>query len=269
MIRRPPRSTLFPYTTLFRSDIFKIGIGPSSSHTMGPMVAARRFLDEIVSLPAPPARLRVFLRGSLAFTGKGHATDRAVALGLAGERPDAIDPDRVPLILERLAGEKTLGPAGRPDIAFVPKTDIVFDSGPPLPGHSNGMFFAALDDAGQAVLERTYYSVGGGFVLSAEELEERREGQKDGPPVRVPYPFATAREMLDMGEASGLSIADMKRENELARSPGVRLDEGLDRIWAAMESCMRRGLAQDGTLPGGLTVKRRARSIHEKLLAEQ
>jgi L-serine dehydratase len=250
-------------------DIFKIGIGPSSSHTVGPMVAARRFLAEDVSALAGAARrLTVALRGSLAFTGKGHGTDRAIALGLAGAAPDTLDPDAVPAILLRLEEAGSLAAVGHPEIRFDPQADIVFEYGPALAGHANGMIFRALDGAGGVLVERIFYSVGGGFVLTAEELERAAAAGALARGRDVPYPFATAGEMLAMGNASGLSVAEMKRANELASAPDLDLDSGLDRIWAAMDSCMNRGLAMSGTLPGGLKVKRRAAEIHRKLIAE-
>jgi L-serine dehydratase len=251
-------------------DIFKIGIGPSSSHTVGPMVAARRFVEESLRpLGERARRLAVSLHGSLAFTGKGHGTDRAIALALAGERPDTIDPDRVPEILTALGAAKNLSKIGLPHIAFDPTIDILFDRGLRLPGHANGMTFKALDETGAIIVERIFYSVGGGFVLAADELERGNADAIDpASAAPVPYPFATASEMLAMGEASGLSVADMKRANENARAPRDNLDAGLDRIWAAMESCMDRGLGQAGTLPGGLKVKRRAAEIHRQLVAE-
>jgi L-serine dehydratase len=251
-------------------DLFKIGIGPSSSHTVGPMVAARRFLDE--DLPAVvdrAARLQVSLHGSLAFTGKGHGTDRAIALAAAGERPDAVDPDRVPAVLARLEEDRSLAAVGYPGVAFDPRADVLFEYGPALPGHSNGMIFRALDAAGAIVAERTFFSVGGGFVLTAEELQRANAGEGgDARPADVPYPFSTAAEMLEMGDRSGLPIAEMKRANELASRPGVDLDGELERIWAAMDGCMNRGLALTGILPGGLKVKRRAQDVHRKLLEE-
>ena len=247
-------------------DLFKIGIGPSSSHTVGPMVAARRFGADALGDPAV-SRVRVSLYGSLAFTGKGHGTDKAIALGLLGEEPDHVDPDAVDGILEALAAQKTLAAAGYPAIAFDPKTDILFDYGPPLAGHANGMVFRALDADGGVLAERLFYSVGGGFVVTEEELHAPLAPLPAGS-ADVPYPFATARQMLDMGRASGLPIAAMVRANELARAPDADLDAGLDRIWDAMNSCMERGLSRRGTLPGGLTVRRRAQDIHEKLVAE-
>ncbi|WP_119461898.1 L-serine ammonia-lyase [Rhodospirillaceae bacterium SYSU D60014] len=248
-------------------DIFKIGIGPSSSHTMGPMVAAERFLTDLATLDGPPARIRVSLHGSLAFTGKGHASDQAVMLGLCGETPDRIDPDAAPAILAELAEKKRLLAPGHEEVAFDPEADLVFDYGPPLPGHANGMIFQALDENGACLLRRVYYSIGGGFVADEGELSNLTAGPARSDP--VPYPFASAREMLEMGRQSGLSIAEMKRANEQARHPGLDLDAALDHIWDAMSRCMERGLGQAGTLPGGLSVKRRASSIYEKLRSEQ
>jgi L-serine dehydratase len=252
-------------------DLFKIGIGPSSSHTVGPMVAARRFVEEdLGTLRGRVRRVRVALHGSLAFTGKGHGTDRAVALGLVGQAPDRIDPDRVPEILLQLQDARDLAACGHPEVAFDPAADILLEYGPALPGHANGMVFRAIDEAGEVLAERVFYSVGGGFVLRDEELKASAQpAPVDAPAGGVPYPFATAGEMLAMGEAAGLSVADMKRANEVARVPGLDLDAALDRIWAAMDACMNRGLTLTGTLPGGLKVKRRAREIHQKLLAEQ
>ena len=251
-------------------DIFKIGIGPSSSHTVGPMVAARRFVEEnLRPLGDKAQRLTVGLHGSLAFTGKGHGTDRAIALALAGEKPDTVDPDRVPDVLAGLESAKNLGAISLPHVAFDPKADVVFDYGPALPGHANGMTFRVLDNVSTVIAERVFYSVGGGFVLAADELALGNADAIDpASATPVPYPFATAAEMLAMGEASGLSIADMKRANENARAPKENLDAGVDRIWAAMEACMNRGLSQAGTLPGGLKVKRRAAEIHGQLVAE-
>ncbi|MGH6925433.1 MAG: L-serine ammonia-lyase [Propylenella sp.] len=254
-------------------DIFKIGIGPSSSHTVGPMVAARRFVEEELR-PAGDAarRLSVELRGSLAFTGKGHGTDRAIGLGLSGEAPDTVEPDRVPNILAALADVKSLATAGLPQVAFDPAADLVFDYGPPLPGHPNGMVFRALGADGAVVAERIFYSVGGGFVATDAELAKAGgEGVAAAEAANtesVPYPFGSAAEMLAMGEASGLSIAAMKRANEQARAPSLHLDAALDRVWLAMRSSIDRGLAEAGTLPGGLKVRRRARDIHQKVLAE-
>ena len=175
-------------------DLFKIGIGPSSSHTVGPMVAARRFVDEnLPPLAGRARRVKVSLHGSLAFTGKGHGTDRAIALGLAGQAPDSVDPDEVTGILARLAEEGCLSGVGHPDVAFDPTSDIEFAYGPALAGHANGMIFRALGSGGDEMAERTFYSVGGGFVLAAEELDRAGAGGTGPAAVpEVPYPFASA-----------------------------------------------------------------------------
>ncbi|MEJ8573441.1 L-serine ammonia-lyase [Microbaculum marinum] len=251
-------------------ELFKIGIGPSSSHTVGPMVAASRFLALLERRGcAHVARLSVSLHGSLAFTGMGHATDRAVILGLAGERPDGVDPDGVDAILAEVSARRTVSPPGLPALSFDPATDIVFDYGPPLQGHANGLRFFAHGVGGNVVLEETYYSIGGGFVKTQAELN--RVGDDESPLTRdldVPYPFASSAQMLAMGRECGLSIAEMKRANELTRCADCDLDPKLDIIWQSMNGCMGRGLTRQGQLPGGLKVRRRAAAIYEKLKAE-
>ena len=254
-------------------DIFKIGIGPSSSHTMGPMVAAARFLGDlrrgVEKVPGAGALhgLGASLHGSLAFTGKGHATDRAVILGLCGLLPDTLDPDRAEEIEAEVRRTGLVHPEGLPPLHFAPEKDLLFDYGPPLPGHANGLILRAFDAAGRTYYQQTYYSIGGGFVASAEELERSANAQ-DAPPAAVPYPFARADEMLRMGRASGKTIAQMKRANEEA-AHGDGLDARLDRIWQVMDGCIQRGLTQEGILPGGLKVRRRARLIHQQLQAER
>jgi L-serine dehydratase len=254
-------------------DIFKVGVGPSSSHTMGPMVAAARFLELLrtgadrVPGSGEPTRLGARLHGSLAFTGKGHATDRAVVLGLAGFDPGTFDAAGAAAALERIDATGRVTPPGLPQLAFDPAHDLVFDYGPPLPGHANGLVLAAWDAAGNLHLEETYYSVGGGFVLTARELARPPTGD-DGPP--VPHPFASAAELVARAEAEGASIAALQRANELARRPARALDAGLARLWATMTDCIDRGLAGGhGVLPGGLKVRRRANAIHDRLLAER
>ena len=254
-------------------DIFKIGIGPSSSHTMGPMVAAARFLDALragedrVPGSGPAARFEARLHGSLAFTGKGHATDRAVVLGLLGFRPETFDANLAAEREAALAASNRIEVPGLGPVAFDPKDGVVFDYGPALPGHANGMVLQAFDAAGNLHLTETYYSVGGGFVLTERELRTTSVKGDDAASGR-PYPFATAAEMLRMGESFGLSIAAMKRANEAATTGEPELDAGLDRIWGVMDACIDRGLVGGSTLPGGLNVRRRARAIHEALRAE-
>ncbi|MFK4819451.1 L-serine ammonia-lyase [Ochrobactrum quorumnocens] len=253
-------------------DLYKIGIGPSSSHTMGPMTAAHMFLDELISDNWPkPAnakvyRLKASLHGSLAYTGVGHATDRAVVLGLCGYTPDSIDPDIMDSEVEKVSRAKTVQPAGHPAYQFDPSTDLVLDRKTPLPGHANGMAFEAYDRSDRLLLRRVYFSIGGGFVVTAEEMSRvQTSGGEREETADVPYPFNNAAEMLEMARASGLSIADMKRANEECHMSCLDLDEGLDRIWGAMRGCIERGLSRDGIMPGGLKVRRRARQLFERL----
>ncbi|OYR26228.1 serine dehydratase beta chain, partial [Brucella grignonensis] len=255
-------------------DVFKIGIGPSSSHTMGPMVAASRFLDDlrggVVKIPGAGElfRLGASLHGSLAFTGKGHASDRAVILGLCGLLPETLDPDRAEEIEAQVRRTGLVEPEGLPALRFDPDRDLVFDYGPSLPGHPNGMVLKAYDRAGNTWHRQTYYSIGGGFVMTETELGKSADAGPAGAQPAVPYPFRDAEEMLGMGRASGKSIARMKRANEEAVY-GTELDARLDRVWAVMDGCIRRGLTREGILPGGLKVRRRAKAIHDQLQAER
>ena len=247
-------------------DMFKVGIGPSSSHTIGPMVAAARFLDHLRAQPFKVAGLKASLHGSLAFTGVGHATDRATILGLAGFRADDYDRDRADAEMERIARDGWVAPDGLGQLVFRPKEHLEFDYGPALSGHANGMILMGTDAQGDVVTQVTYYSIGGGFVLTEAELAAGAD-KIDGPP--VPFPFKSAKEMLDMAAESGLSIAAMKRQNELSRMTGSDLDKGIQRIWQVMNDCIDRGLVTEGILPGGLHVKRRAKGIHDALQAER
>ncbi len=252
-------------------DVFKIGVGPSSSHTMGPMVAAGRFLQllkagrDVIPGAGTLAGLSCTLHGSLSFTGKGHATDRAVIWGLAGFLPDTFDADQAAAVEEAVRRTGRIQPPGLGDLAFQPDTDLVFDYGPPLPGHANGMVLRAHDDRGQLFAQETYYSVGGGFVLTERELDQ---GPAQQDQAQVPYPFKSAVEMLRMSRESGLTIAEMKSRNEAARGHDD-LDRRTMRIWEVMESCIDRGLDEEGILPGGLGVRRRAKGIHQALMAER
>ena len=248
-------------------EIFKVGVGPSSSHTMGPMTAASMFLDLIKDRNIKATSLGCSLHGSLAFTGHGHRSDRAVTLGLNGFTPDTFDREKATAEEARIATEHTVKPAGHPTYAYNPETDLVFDYDVALTGHANGMKLWAKDDHGAVVLEQIYYSIGGGFVATAEEMEQV-EAELGAIPAEVPYPFKNADYMMEMAVDSGLSIAQMKWENELVRSGPENLKGRIMRIWDVMEACIDAGLAQDGILPGGLGVKRRAMGIHEKLQAE-
>jgi L-serine dehydratase len=247
-------------------EMFKVGIGPSSSHTMGPMVAAARFLDKMRGAPFHYAGLKGSLHGSLSFTGIGHASDRATILGLAGFLPDSYDHEKAEAVLEQIRETHRISPPGLPDLKFHPKQDLIFDFGPNLPGHANGMILMATDAQGDVILQETYYSIGGGFVMTEAELASGKNTD-DGPP--VPYPFKSAAEMLAMAEHSGKSIAEMKRANEISRGGQDRLRTGVARIWQVMNDCIERGLNAEGTLPGGLNVKRRAKGIRDALIAER
>jgi L-serine dehydratase len=247
-------------------DLFKIGVGPSSSHTMGPMVAAARFLDRLRAERMPQAkRLKVTLHGSLAHTGKGHGTDRAVILGLCGAQPDTVDLDGADALIEAVTANKKVRLQGSESYDFDPATDLVFDRITPLPGHANGMVFEALSDDGRSLYRVAYFSVGGGFVVDADELAQTSQNGALAALALVPYPFNNAARMLDMARESGLSIADMKRRNEEQHVDASKLDARLDAIWRTMDMCVERGLTQQGILPGGLKVKRRASAIHQKL----
>ncbi|GGG85288.1 L-serine ammonia-lyase [Salipiger pallidus] len=242
------------------------------------MVAAARFLSDlrggVEKIPGSdtPHRLGARLYGSLAWTGKGHATDRAVILGFCGLVPETLDPDAAEALEAEVRSNAKVVPEGLPELVFDTENDLVFDFGPPLPLHANGMVLQAWDAAGNMYHQQTYYSVGGGFVLTAAELEAQRSGAPDLHDEKVqhhfPYPFGTAAEMLEMGRTSGLSIAQMKRANERVLHGGA-LDDRIDRILDTMDDCVARGLEQEGILPGGLKVRRRAKAIHDQLQAEK
>ncbi|AXA90767.1 L-serine ammonia-lyase [Massilia sp. YMA4] len=236
-------------------DLFKIGIGPSSSHTVGPMVAARRFLVENAPLD-DVASVTAELYGSLALTGVGHATDKAVILGLMGETPQDVDPERVERMLAAAEEAGELRLLGEKAVPFTRRANLVFHNTENLPEHPNGMRFV-LRRADGSTTSKVYYSVGGGFI--------RAEGEgaavAEQPAAAVPYPFDTMADLLAHGERTGLTIPHMLRANELARIGEAELDAGLDRIWNVMRSCIAHGLETSGQLPGGLNVKRRAAAL--------
>jgi L-serine dehydratase len=246
-------------------DIFKIGIGPSSSHTVGPMRAAARFLERWLQEPGQlgeVARVRAELYGSLALTGRGHGTDKAVLMGFEGHWPDRIDPDVIPGSLERIRGTKRICLMGTHEIAFDEKRDLVFNKREKLPYHTNGMRFTAFGADGEVIATRDYYSVGGGFVVNTDEAAEDRIVADT---TELPYPFHSGDELLVRCKESGLSIAQLMFENEKVWRPEAEIREGLDRIWAAMQSCVARGTREEGVLPGGLKVGRRAPSMARDL----
>ncbi|TCZ52942.1 L-serine ammonia-lyase [Roseicella aquatilis] len=244
-------------------DLFRIGVGPSSSHTMGPMAAAASFAAGL-DPGRPLDRLRVELLGSLALTGRGHATDTAVVLGLTGARPEAIDPDLARGVLARVLERRQLRlPDGR-QLPFDPAADIVFLPRETLPRHPNALRITALA-AGRPDVTRTYYSVGGGFVL--DDRGEPLSGRTGDADEAVPYPFANGAELLRAAADAGLSIADLMRANEQSRRSAAEVVAGIARIRDAMRACVARGLRGEGELPGGLRVRRRAPDLHRRLLA--
>ena len=249
-------------------DMFKVGIGPSSSHTMGPMVAAGRFLDSLRGSPFHPTGLKASLHGSLAFTGVGHATDRATILGLAGFAPATYDAVKAEAALAQITATRRISPPGLPELTFDPARDLVFDYDHALPGHANAMILKATDAQGDVILQETYYSIGGGFVVTEAELSEAG-GTKSKARADVPYPFETAAEMLAMADKSKLSIAQMKRANELKFRSAAEIDLGIAGLWEVMNACISKGMEGTGILPGGLKVRRRAKGIHDALIAER
>jgi len=237
-------------------DLFKIGIGPSSSHTVGPMVAARRFLLEAGHLDEAVG-VEAHLYGSLALTGIGHATDKAVILGLMGETPQGVDPIAVEDKLAEAELDGVLKLLGTKEVPFTARTGLVWHKESSMPEHPNGMRFV-LKLADGSVIERVYYSVGGGFITAAGETQAPRD---EGTSAPVPFPFDTMRELLDQGREHELTIPAMLRANERTRMTDEELDAGLDRIWQVMRDCINQGLVTEGQLPGGLNVKRRAAKL--------
>ena len=248
-------------------DLFKIGIGPSSSHTVGPMVAARRFLSGLDAAGRfdALAAVTVEIYGSLALTGRGHATDTAIILGLAGETPDGVEPDAITGIVEGVRLSKRLAALGRKLIAFDPETDLVWRMGDPLPHHTNGLHFTARDGAGAVLAAESFYSIGGGFVVSGAETEARAgDAPVHGDRGPLPHPFTTGADLIALTEATGLSIAEIVRQNEHALWGPAETTRRLEAIKAAMLGAVDRGLATDGALPGRLT-RRRAADLARRL----
>ena len=242
-------------------DLFKIGIGPSSSHTVGPMRAAKAFADRLAADRV--AALEVRLLGSLAWTGKGHGSDQAVVLGLAGCEPDTLDPDEAEAIVARIAAAKRLDLAGR-TIAFDPETAIVFDFDAPTPVHPNTLVLTARDGEGAPIAEETWYSVGGGFVAREGENAVATDDVVD-----LPFPYRTGAELLAMGAKSGLSIAEMVMADECARRPRAEVEAHVDRVISVMFAAIDRGVRTEGRLPGTLDVARRARALSQRLAADR
>ncbi|HYN46323.1 MAG TPA: L-serine ammonia-lyase [Allosphingosinicella sp.] len=248
-------------------DLFKIGVGPSSSHTMGPMTAACRFVERLrrEELLDKAERVEVDLYGSLALTGKGHATDRAILLGLSGERPDKIDPDQAEATVAQIRKTGRISLGGAREIDFDEARDVHFLQRERLPHHSNGMRFTAFDAAGRTLAGAISYSVGGGAVV--EEADVARNAPPEGA-WDVPHRYSSADQLLAIAARDGVTIADIARANERAGLSDEEIDARLDTITAAMSACIDRGIAADGILPGGLNVKRRAPALY-RLLTER
>jgi L-serine dehydratase len=248
-------------------DLFKIGIGPSSSHTVGPMRAARLFGLRLAhdGLIERTARVQVVLYGSLGATGKGHGSDKAVLLGLAGHEPDTVDVEAIPAFLDAIrAGDLNL--VGQKAIGFDEAKDLVFKRRETLPFHANGMRCIAFDVEGSEIASRVYYSVGGGFIVSDEVAADGSKQKVIAPDVTVlPYPFKTGDELLALTKKYGLSIAEIMRRNEGHWRPDADTRAGLLKIWAVMQACVQRGCRTEGILPGGFKVKRRAPSLYASL----
>ena len=252
-------------------DLFKIGIGPSSSHTVGPMRAARLFalrLQHEALLPRT-ARVLVQLYGSLGATGKGHGSDKAVLLGLMGHEPDTVAIDTIPTLLETLRSSRQLTLLGGHALPFQEREDLRFLRHESLPLHANGMRFSAFDADGTELVQRVYYSVGGGFVLSDEVAADGSRLKAIAPDTTLlPHPFHSGADLLVLTRELGCSIAELMRRNERHWRPDAQIDAGLLRIWQVMQDCVTRGCAADGVLPGGFQVRRRAKALRQALVSQ-
>ncbi len=251
-------------------DIFKIGIGPSSSHTVGPMRAARRFAELLAEQELMPQieSLKIELFGSLGFTGKGHGSDKAIILGLEGEEPATVDVDSIPRRVAAVATGHQIKLLGTREVPFDPATNLVFHRREKLPLHANGMRFTALGAAGvhAPLLERIFYSVGGGFVV--DHVGAPADGSTPADQVEVPYPFNTGEELLRHASEQGMAISSLMLENEKALVAEPEIRRRVLEISATMDACIRRGCEHEGILPGGLKVKRRAAALFRKLKSD-
>lgn len=251
-------------------DLFKIGIGPSSSHTVGPMRAARMFVQRLADqgMLAATAAVKCELFGSLGATGKGHGSGTAVLLGLLGMEPDTVDPDDIPGIVERIRAAKQIDLLGKHQVAFDEKRDVVFYLLKALPFHANGMTFSALDVSGALLFSHTYYSVGGGFVVTEEMAEDGSLARRIAPDTSVlPYPFHSGDELLAIARSNQCGIAEIMRRNERFWRTDEEIDRGLLNIWTVMQDCVARGCRAEGNLPGPFKVRRRAAMLQRTLSA--
>ena len=248
-------------------DIFKIGIGPSSSHTVGPMIAAKRFAERLVAdgLIGEVASVHVELFGSLGFTGKGHGSDKAVLLGLEGSEPATVDVDAISRRVAAITEKKRVQLLGQHEVGLDPAADLVFHRREKLPLHANGMRFTARGANGASLCEKIYYSVGGGFVVdhAGDAIDGARAAE-----TAVPYPFNTAEELLRQTSEQGMSVSTLMLENEAALAGEAEVRRRVQAIAAAMDACIKRGCEREGILPGGLKVRRRAAALYRKLKSD-
>jgi L-serine dehydratase len=251
--------------TLSVFDLFKVGIGPSSSHTVGPMVAACRFVTDLNDSGKLEnvKTVKVDLFGSLALTGKGHNTDQAILLGLMGEQPETLNPDNTEAVIEKIRTSGRIVLKNRVSIPFDESEHLVFNKSATLSLHPNGMTFNAFDTSGKSLAKECFFSVGGGFVLSEAEITHDRKNTEGNPP---PYLFNSSEELLQLGELHDLSIPEMAFANEMAIRNEQEINEGLHDIWLVMEGCIKKGCASSGVLPGELGIPRRAPDLHHELL---
>ncbi len=250
-------------------NLFSIGIGPSSSHTVGPMRAARRYILHLKTLfPFTEIRrIQIDLYGSLALTGKGHSTDMAILLGLEGESPEGISPHEVPSRLDSIRRLEQLVLGGEHPLSFQEKSDLIFHSDKQLPYHPNGMRFTAYDLHQNILYQQIYYSIGGGFIVDHDQAMQQDAVIQE--PSSLPYSFKTGEELLTLCQRHGLTISELMMENEKSWRSEKEIREGLLRIWNVMQACVQRGCEQEGILPGGLGVKRRAAGIYRYLQEQQ
>jgi L-serine dehydratase len=249
-------------------DIFKIGIGPSSSHTVGPMRAAKRFAERLAAdgMIAQVAAVKIELFGSLGFTGRGHGSDKAIVLGLEGDEPATVDVDSIARRVAAVETSHRVKLLGNHEVELDPSAALIFHRREKLPLHANGMRFTALAAGGTPLVERIYYSVGGGFVV--DHAGAPADGSTPAEQVQVPYPFNSAEELLRHAAEHGMAISSLMLENEKAHTSEAQVRSRVLEIWSAMDACVRRGCEREGILPGGLKVKRRAAMLHRKLKSD-
>ncbi|MFP6776413.1 MAG: L-serine ammonia-lyase [PS1 clade bacterium] len=250
-------------------DLFKVGIGPSSSHTMGPMVAANSFIHNTAKFiainPESEYKITCTLKDSLAYTGKGHATDRAVTLGINGYLPSTVVDEQMDELIDSIWNSDSVVTGKDKRCSFSPPTDIIFDTKNSLKQNPNGMVFELHNDSNEVVLSETYFSIGGGFISTLEEIDNLKAPLDEDGLLAHPFPFKNAQEMLEMSDKSNKKIWEMKEANELCHVSKDDLDNRIDKIWLAMKSCIESGLAVEGILPGGLNTVRRAKRLHQSL----